>query len=104
MHFFSATRALLVAAVAASTASAHNIVLPSHGLECFHESLHKDDKMTVTYQVGDREFGSAGNLDIDFWVRTTDPPVALVFCVCLASISVLMTTFSMMVESRVLGR
>jgi p24 family protein beta-1 len=25
--------------------------------------------MTVTFQVGDREFGSAGNLDIDFWVR-----------------------------------
>lgn len=69
MHFLSATRAFLVAAVAASTASAHNIVLPAHGLECFHESLHKDDKMSVTYQVGDREFGSAGNLDIDFWVR-----------------------------------
>lgn len=24
--------------------------------------------MTVTFQVGDREFGSAGNLDIDFWI------------------------------------
>lgn len=69
MHFFSATRAILVAAVAAATASAHNIVLPAHGLECFHENLHRDDKMSVTYQVGDREFGSAGNLDIDFWVR-----------------------------------
>ncbi|KAM3523028.1 hypothetical protein NHJ13051_005339 [Beauveria bassiana] len=68
MHFLSATRAFLVAAVAASTASAHNIVLPAHGLECFYESLHKDDKMSVTYQVGDREFGSAGNLDIDFWI------------------------------------
>ncbi|KAJ2965476.1 hypothetical protein NQ176_g10598 [Zarea fungicola] len=68
MHFLSATRAFLVAAVAAQTASAHNIVLPAHGLECFHENLHKDDKMSVTYQVGDREFGAAGNLDIDFWV------------------------------------
>jgi hypothetical protein len=47
---------------------AHNIVLPARGVECFHENLHKDDKMTVTFQVGDREFGSAGNLDIDFWV------------------------------------
>lgn len=71
MHFLSATRAFLVAAVAAQTAAAHNIVLPAHGLECFHESLHRDDKMSVTYQVGDREFGSAGNLDIDFWVRAT---------------------------------
>ena len=25
--------------------------------------------MTVTFQVGDREFGGSGNLDIDFWVR-----------------------------------
>jgi hypothetical protein len=24
--------------------------------------------MTVSFQVGDREFGGSGNLDIDFWV------------------------------------
>jgi hypothetical protein len=65
MRFFTAAKALLAAAVAAS---AHNIVLPAHGVECFYEDLHKDDSMTVTFQVGDREFGSAGNLDIDFWV------------------------------------
>ena len=52
----------------AAAAAAHNIQLPAHGRECFHEQLHRDDKMTVTFQVGDREFGSAGNLDIDFWV------------------------------------
>ncbi len=52
-----------------STALAHNINLNAHSRECFHENLHKDDKMTVTFQVGDREFGGAGNLDIDFWVR-----------------------------------
>lgn len=40
----------------------------AHQRECFHEVLHKDDKMTVTFQVGDREFGGAGNLEIDFWV------------------------------------
>ena len=49
-------------------ALAHNIQLGAHKKECFHEQLHKDDKMTVTFQVGDREFGGAGNLDIDFWV------------------------------------
>jgi hypothetical protein len=54
-------------------ALAHNIQLQAHGRECFHEQLHKDDKMTVTFQVGDREFGSAGNLDIDFWVSCTAP-------------------------------
>lgn len=48
--------------------NAHNIQLKAHGLECFHENLHADDKMTVSFQVGDREFGGSGNLDIDFWV------------------------------------
>ena len=52
-----------------SFATAHNIQMKAHQRECFHESLHKDDKMTVTFQVGDREFGGSGNLEIDFWVR-----------------------------------
>ena len=52
-----------------SLATAHNIQMKAHQRECFHESLHKDDKMTVTFQVGDREFGGSGNLEIDFWVR-----------------------------------
>jgi p24 family protein beta-1 len=51
----------------ASLASAHNIQLKPHSRECFHEALHADDKMTVTFQVGDREFGGSGNLEIDFW-------------------------------------
>ena len=51
-----------------TTTFAHNINLGAHSRECFHEVLHKDDKMTVTFQVGDREFGGAGNLEIDFWV------------------------------------
>jgi len=51
-----------------SLSSAHNILLRAHSRECFHENLHKDDRMTVTFQVGDREFGGSGNLDIDFWV------------------------------------
>lgn len=49
--------------------SAHTVALRAHTKECFHESLHTDDKMTVTFQVGDRENGGAGNLDIDFYVR-----------------------------------
>lgn len=58
-------------------ANAHNIQLQPHSRECFHESLHKDDRMTVSFQVGDREFGGAGNLDVDFWVRDF---VVLSFC------------------------
>ena len=50
---------------------AHNIQMGAHQRECFHEVLHKDDKMTVTFQVGDREFGGAGNLEIDFWVSAS---------------------------------
>ena len=55
-------------ALLTTTTFAHNINLGAHSRECFHEVLHKDDKMTVTFQVGDREFGGAGNLEIDFWV------------------------------------
>lgn len=47
---------------------AHNIQLGAHSRECFHEQLHGDDKMTVSFQVGDREFGPSGNLEVDFWV------------------------------------
>lgn len=68
MHFLQAAKLLLSASLF-SAATAHHIQLPAHGRECFHENLHRDDTMTVTFQVGDREFGSAGNLDIDFWVR-----------------------------------
>jgi p24 family protein beta-1 len=60
---------LAVASSLLSLAAAHNIQMKSHMRECFHEQLHKDDKMTVTFQVGDREFGGSGNLEIDFWVR-----------------------------------
>ena len=48
--------------------SAHNILLKAHSRECFNEVLHKGDKMAVTFQVGDREFGGSGNLAVDFWV------------------------------------
>jgi len=68
MLFQSTARLFLAAVAVFQGARAHNIALPAHGRECFHEMLHRDDKMTVSFQVGDREFGSAGNLDIDFWV------------------------------------
>lgn len=67
MRFYAAT--LLVTALGwFSAATAHTIQLKAHSRECFHENLHKDDLMTVTFQVGDREFGGSGNIDIDFWV------------------------------------
>lgn len=66
---FKILTSLLAGASILNTAIAHNIQLRAHSRECFHEDLHKDDKMTVTFQVGDREFGGSGNLDIDFFVR-----------------------------------
>lgn len=56
-----------------TAAAAHNMQLRSHSRECFHETLHKDDMMTVSFQVGDREFGGSGNLEIDFWVCLLSP-------------------------------
>jgi len=64
LRIFIAITALL------STCIAHNIQLKAHSRECFHEFLHVDDKMTVTFQIGDREFGGSGNLEIDFWVQS----------------------------------
>jgi hypothetical protein len=67
MHISAAAGFVTLCSLLRATA-AHNIQLKAHDRECFHENLHRDDKMTVTFQVGDREFGGAGNLDIDFWV------------------------------------
>jgi hypothetical protein len=66
--FFPPLTALVAALSLLSTTLAHNIQLKAHSRECFHEQLHRDDKMTVTFQVGDREFGGSGNLDVDFYV------------------------------------
>ena len=70
----SPTTVLITALGWITAVTAHNIQLKAHSRECFHESLHKDDRMSVSFQVGDREFGGSGNLDIDFWVRTGTPP------------------------------
>ncbi|CAG8604959.1 10265_t:CDS:2 [Funneliformis mosseae] len=47
-------------------AAAHTITLPAYVKECFFEDLHLDDKMTITFQVGE-----GGHLDVDFWI--SDP-------------------------------
>ncbi|WEW55800.1 p24 complex component [Emydomyces testavorans] len=68
MRLFSST--FLVATLGwIGAASAHNILLRAHARECFFEQLHIGDKMTVTFQTGDREFGGSSNLDINFWIE-----------------------------------
>jgi hypothetical protein len=69
----SALSACVALVSLAGSALAHNINLKAHSRECFHEELHKDDKMTVSFQVGDREFGGSANLEVDFWVRPPCP-------------------------------
>ncbi|EIM88478.1 supernatant protein factor C-terminal domain-containing protein [Stereum hirsutum FP-91666 SS1] len=51
----------------ASLTSAHLIDVSASTKECFFEDLHRNDKMTVTYQVG-----GGGHLDIDFWIADPD--------------------------------
>lgn len=72
MRFLSTT-GLLAGLGLVGSVLGHNIQLRAHSQECFHEELHRGDKMTVTFQVGDREFGGAANLDIDFFVRQHRP-------------------------------
>ncbi|KAI9754652.1 MAG: hypothetical protein M4579_004615 [Chaenotheca gracillima] len=69
---FSLASAVVALAGFAVPALAHNIQLGAHARECFHEQLHRDDRMTVTFQVGDREFGGSGSLEIDFWIQNPD--------------------------------
>ena len=68
MRLLTRSSSLLLILIPA-LASAHNIQLGGHSRECFHEDLHKGDRMTVSFQVGDREFGGASSLEIDFSVR-----------------------------------
>ena len=71
MYFHASPLMLLGLGLFSQLSRGHNIQLGAHSRECFHESLKKGDKMTVTYQVGDREFGGSGSLEIDFWVGQT---------------------------------
>ncbi|KAF9534916.1 emp24/gp25L/p24 family/GOLD-domain-containing protein [Crepidotus variabilis] len=43
---------------------AHIIEVSAGRKDCYFEDLHVNDKMTVTYQVGE-----GGHLDIDFWLQ-----------------------------------
>lgn len=45
----------------AVTIEAYIVTIPARSKDCYFEDLHKNDEMTVTYQVS-----SGGNLDIDF--------------------------------------
>ncbi|KAJ3052009.1 p24 complex component [Rhizophlyctis rosea] len=54
--------------------NAYSVIVPANKKECFYEILEKDDRLDLTFQVGD-----GGNLDIDFWI--TNPKDTLLFSV-----------------------
>ncbi|KAJ3034170.1 p24 complex component [Rhizophlyctis rosea] len=58
----------------ASAYNAYSVIVPANKKECFYETLEKDDRLDLSFQVGD-----GGNLDIDFWI--TNPEDRLLFSV-----------------------
>ncbi|RHZ62361.1 hypothetical protein Glove_340g9 [Diversispora epigaea] len=64
MHSFSYTVSIIITlllSIAICNSAAHTVTVLANSRECFYEELHKGDKMTVTFQVGD-----GGHLDIDY--------------------------------------
>lgn len=49
-------------------ASAHNVLLPPYGKQCFFENLKQGDKLAVSFQVGDRNPQGTEQLNCDFWI------------------------------------
>lgn len=54
---------LLVAIV-----SAHTVLLPPHGKQCFYENLKKNDELAISFQVGSRNPNNAEQFTIDFHI------------------------------------
>ncbi|KAG7293150.1 hypothetical protein NEMBOFW57_003196 [Staphylotrichum longicolle] len=65
MFLQTAAKLLLSASLLLGSTVAHNIQLPAHGRECFHESLRSGDKMTVTFQYEANEKVSNGDFSFD---------------------------------------
>lgn len=51
-----------------ATATAHNVLLPAYGKQCFFENLKVNDELAVSFQVGDRNPQGTEQLTCDFWV------------------------------------
>lgn len=60
--------ALLIFCLFSVSVSAHNVLLPPHGKQCFFENLKANDELAVSFQVGDRNPGSTDQLSCDFWI------------------------------------
>lgn len=48
--------------------SAHTVLMPPHGKQCFFENLKKNDELAISFQVGSRDPRNAEQLTIDFYI------------------------------------
>lgn len=58
----------LVSFLLAAVASAHTVLLPPHGKQCFFENLKKNDELAISFQVGSRSPSNAEQLTVDFYI------------------------------------
>lgn len=49
-------------------ASAHTILLPPYGKQCFFENLKRNDELSISFQVGSRDPLNAEQLKADFYI------------------------------------
>ncbi|ANZ75146.1 BA75_02525T0 [Komagataella pastoris] len=49
---------------------AHTVLLPPHGIECFFEDLRRNDELSISFQVGDRNPQSTEQLTADFLITS----------------------------------
>lgn len=55
--------------------SAHTVLLPPHGKQCFFENLKRNDELSISFQVGSRDPLNAEQHTIDFYI--TNPSNAV---------------------------
>ncbi|KAF5212255.1 putative endosomal protein [Clavispora lusitaniae] len=49
-------------------ASAHTVLLPPNGKQCFFENLKRNDELSISFQVGSRDPQNAEQYTIDFYI------------------------------------
>lgn len=62
MHLLSVWLALW------AVVSAHTVLMPPHGKQCFFESLKKNDELAISFQVGSRDPKNTEQLTVDFYI------------------------------------
>lgn len=48
--------------------TAHTVLLPPHGKQCFYENLKKNDELSISFQAGSRNKDNTDQLSVDFHI------------------------------------